>query len=130
MTTVAIPQKIAPSLEVQLPDAPNDDSEASLWIREALLPFLMEELREHRRALNNVTSLNMSAHYETGITTPGTIDTTFSIAHNLNRIPEIVLWNVDTTGAMIYDQNRAGWTKTSLDLRCNLATVGLTVLVL
>lgn len=128
--TIFVRQKVAPVLEPPGVDPPTNKEQVLEWIINSLLPYLTEEFREHRFLLNNLTRLNMSAFYATSLTTHAVADTEFSITHNLNRIPEIVIWNVDTTAAMIYDSNRAGWTKTALTLKCNQGSVGLTVLVL
>lgn len=120
--------EIAPALDVLVP-TPVGTEGPEAYLRDALVPFLADEFRLIRKALNNISILNMSAHYQTGITTPGVANTQFTITHNLGRIPKIVIWDVDQA-AIIYDDARNTWTDSVLYLKCNVATVGLTVLVI
>jgi hypothetical protein len=63
------------------------------------------------------------------ITTPGVANTQFTVTHNLGRIP--VGYDVRSidAAAHVYDSNKAGWTKTTMLLKCDVATVHLVLFV-
>jgi len=63
------------------------------------------------------------------ITTPGVANTAFTVTHNLGRIP--IGYDVKSidAAAHIYDSNKAGWTKTQMFLKCDVATVHLVLFV-
>lgn len=50
------------------------------------------------------------------------------IAHTMGRIPKYYFWNIDRAG-IVYDQNKAGWTSTSMTLRCSVANAVLKLVV-
>jgi hypothetical protein len=122
-------ERIRPQVETQFPFAPREGEDVGEWIAKVLYPFLNSELRDIKTLLGSLTILNMSAYHETGITTPGGANTEFTVTHNLGRIPQMALWNVDAA-AIIYDSRRGDWSSTEVFLKCDQATIGLTVLVL
>lgn len=63
------------------------------------------------------------------ITTPGVANTEFIVTHNLGRIP--VGYDVRSidAAAHVYDSNKNLWTKTTMRLKCNTATVHLVLFV-
>lgn len=50
------------------------------------------------------------------------------VAHNLGKVPDYYIWNIDRAG-IVYDQNKAGWTTTSMTLRCSVANAVLKLVV-
>ena len=60
--------------------------------------------------------------------TPGGADTNFTLTHNLGRVPVgFIVVNQDK-GAVTY-RGTVTWTETQLTLKCNTATVNLTIFV-
>lgn len=58
----------------------------------------------------------------------GAANTDITVAHNLGRVPAYYLWNIDRNG-VVYDQNKAGWTTTTMTLRCSAANAIVTLVV-
>jgi len=63
------------------------------------------------------------------ITTPGSVDTEFAVAHNLGIVPTYYVWNVDKN-AVVYDSRRVNWTESQMFLKCSATSVTLYLIVL
>lgn len=63
------------------------------------------------------------------ITTPGVANTEFIVTHNLGRIPVGYDIRSIDAAALVYDSNKNLWTKTTMRLKCNTATVHLVLFV-
>lgn len=76
---------------------------------------------------NTDENTNMDGFKVSGVT-PGTANTLFSIAHKLNRIPiGFLTLSVNRPGAVLH---RSGaWTKTQIQLECNVATVAYAIFI-
>lgn len=67
---------------------------------------------------------NMSGTW-VNITTPAA-NTTFTVHHNLGRIPQgMLVFSVDQPGAVIHSVNKSSWTKTTAQFQCNVGSVSL-----
>jgi hypothetical protein len=70
---------------------------------------------------------NFDAQIQT-LTTNGSADTEDAIAHTLKRVPTgFLILNRDKAG-VVYDSGTA-WTTTTIYLKCNMASVAITVMV-
>lgn len=58
----------------------------------------------------------------------GTVDTSFTVNHNLGRLPKWYLWNIDR-GGVVYDFARASWTTTQMTLKCTQANAVLKLVI-
>lgn len=56
----------------------------------------------------------------------GLANADITIAHNLGNVPRYYFYNIDRAG-IVYDQNKAGWTTTSMVVRCSVANARITV---
>lgn len=63
------------------------------------------------------------------VVSPSTTNTEFTIRHALGKIPTQYIANVDVA-AIVYDSRRSAWTAEEIYLKCNTATVSITVTVL
>jgi len=62
------------------------------------------------------------------IVTPGVVDTSFTVSHNLGRIPINYIWNVDKA-CTVYDNARSGWTDQAMTLKCSAVSATLYLIV-
>lgn len=62
------------------------------------------------------------------IVTPGTANTSFTVSHNLGRVPTAYIWNVDQN-CVVYDDARSGWTDQVMSLKCSVVSATLYLIV-
>jgi hypothetical protein len=74
---------------------------------------------------NGIGPGNISGFW-VNVTTPATANTTFTVTHNLGRIPNgILVFSVDQPGAVIQSVNKSSWTTKMAQFACNVASVSL-----
>lgn len=61
-------------------------------------------------------------------TAPGTANTEFSIAHSLNRIPLTIVGQDTNNGGLLY-RSSTPWSKTTIYLKCTVASSVYNVIV-
>lgn len=86
-----------------------------------------KKLREIVNALQN--RLTFRDNFESrrvDIPDSGPADTDLIIAHNLGKIPVGYIANVGAA-AIVYDQNRAGWTDSIITIRCSQANTAISL---
>ncbi len=71
---------------------------------------------------------NFQCKVMAAVVTPGTVDTEFTVEHDLGRIPMAYIWNVDKT-CTVYDSRRANWTTQQLFLKCSAVSATLYLIV-
>lgn len=81
------------------------------------------------RGLRNGLTLHENVFCkEIDIADSGAANADIVVAHNLGAVPRYYIWNIDRAG-IVYDQNKAGWTTTSMTLRCSAANAVLQLVV-
>ena len=76
---------------------------------------------------NSDPELNIECSKAAG-TTPGTVNTEFSVAHVLNRVPITFFGHTDN-GGVLYKSTTA-WTKTQIFLKCTTASAHYSLVVI
>lgn len=61
-------------------------------------------------------------------TTPGTVNTDFTIQHTLGRVPVTIAGQDTNNGGLLY-RGSAAWTATTATLRCTTATAAYNVIL-
>lgn len=87
------------------------------------------QMRNVRRVLTNISfgqsnsdpNRNIQGWDSGNITTPGTANTAFSVAHSLGYVPSRFFVTYNNSSGNVYDSGTA-WTKTSISLKCGSAT--------
>jgi hypothetical protein len=77
---------------------------------------------------NKDGDMNMSCWKASG-TTPGTANTDFTIQHSLGRVPITITGQDTNNGGVLYRSPATPWSKTSITLRCTLASSAYNVIV-
>ena len=76
---------------------------------------------------NTDPSRNILCWHASG-TTPGAVNTDFTVAHSLGFVPTTIVGQDTNNGGVLY-RGSVAWTKTTVTLRCTTATAGFNVIV-
>jgi len=96
---------------------------------EELVDYVGRLAEEFRKMGNDGMPIRMNKHVTYMQTTTPGANVEFTLIHNLGFIPFMYVWNVDAA-ATIYDSRKSSWTQTQMFLKCSVATVGASILVL
>lgn len=77
---------------------------------------------------NQTPDQNLSVWKAAG-TSPATANTDFTITHSLNRVPLTIVGQDTSNGGVLYRSPATAWTKTTVTLRCTVASSPYNVIV-
>lgn len=97
---------------------------------------VQDQLRNVRRVIMNISygtgnsdpGKNIQGWDSGNITSPGTANTAFSVSHNLGYVPTRFHVTYNNTAGTLYDSGTA-WTKTSISLKCSVASATVRVFI-
>lgn len=95
----------------------------------ALLGDTKELFRKLVDAMNqNITFEDNIRVKVVAVPDSGTANTSFTVTHNLGKIPIGYIANIDRSGN-VYDYNKSTWTATTMTLKCTAANAVLSIVI-